>query len=168
MFFFYFTRITYENYLKVQPWGFCARAFSYSFLFKSVYVKKSHYNQKFKFHVYLSVILYSDLPKVRKWLVKLSLHMTNTYNIQDCIPCTICFTIVTIWLLVIYSEFVIALAMAIVWVVDDDWIHTLPFIPTVHSKGKYFPRDFKRTNSLLRSLEKKKERDHFKARISIS
>ena len=53
-----------------------------------------------------------------------------------------------------YSEFVIALAMVMVWEVDDELIHTLPFCPTVHSKGKYFPRHFKRTNSLLRSLKR--------------
>lgn len=53
-----------------------------------------------------------------------------------------------------YSEFVIALAMVMVWEVDDELIHTLPFCPTVHSNGKYFPRHFKRTNSLLRSLKR--------------
>ena len=49
-----------------------------------------------------------------------------------------------------------ALATAIVWGVDAELIHTRPFMPTVHSKGKYFPRHFKRTNSLLRSLQKKR------------
>ena len=57
-----------------------------------------------------------------------------------------------------YSEFEIALAMAIVWGVDAELIHTRPFMPTVHSKGKYFPRHFKRTNSLLRSLQKRNKR----------
>ena len=44
--------------------------------------------------------------------------------------------------------------MVMVWEVDDELIHTLPFCPTVHSNGKYFPRHFKRTNSLLRSLKR--------------
>ena len=36
--------------------------------------------------------------------------------------------------------------------IDNELIHTLPFIPTVHSNGKCFPRHFRRTNSLLSSL----------------
>ena len=36
--------------------------------------------------------------------------------------------------------------------IDNELIHTLPFIPTVHSNGKCFPRHFRRANSLLSSL----------------
>lgn len=128
------------------------KCFTWTFENRVNFIMKFYFMYNF---FYLSYIINK---KYRALYKSEQLFYTNWLNSYDCIPLTSCFTIVSIWLLVMYSEFEIALAMAIVWGVVDDLIHTLPFIPTVHSKGKYFPRHFRRTNSLLRSLQEKNGR----------